>query len=115
LIIRILNSGKNHCSVICATGKEGDITIKGKIQKTPTSNIKIYPNPATDRINISLPKGNFDISIMDNQGRNVFNLNSESEITINTSNWLSGVYFVSLKNTSTGEQNVQKVVVMKMD
>jgi hypothetical protein len=86
-----------------------------KIQKTPTSNIKIYPNPATERINISLPKGNFDISIMDNQGRVVFNTNSESETTINTNNWLSGIYQVILKNTATNEQSVQKVVVMKMD
>ena len=86
-----------------------------KIQKTPTSSIRIYPNPATERINITMPKGNFDISIMDNQGRNVLKMNSESETTINTNNWLSGIYHVSLRNTATGEQEVQKVVVMKMD
>ncbi len=100
-------------TIVYATGKDGDIVIKSKIQKTPASNIKIYPNPATERINITMPKGNFDISIMDNQGRNVLKMNSESETTINTNNWLSGIYHVSLRNTATGEQSVQKVVVMK--
>ncbi len=64
----------------------------------------VYPNPATDRINISF-EGNgsdYSISVLDLQGREVYNnmisgVDGEQKISVPTDGMSSGSYIVSVK------------------
>jgi hypothetical protein len=86
---------------------EQSLLLHTNITENPASiKAEIYPNPANNFINI---KGNFeinaDISIIDVQGRAVYNKNYtglqiESEIKINTNNLKKGVYFVRIKSSN---------------
>lgn len=56
--------------------------------------ITIYPNPAMDRINISV-SGNVQISIMDMNGKQVLSSNNK---TIDVSALAKGIYFIHVSN-----------------
>ncbi len=64
-------------------------------------NMVVYPNPATNNINIKLPipANSVDVSIFDINGKNHFSKNYEDteQIRINTTNLQSGVYIVRAK------------------
>jgi hypothetical protein len=70
------------------------------------SKVTVYPNPAKDFINISIPETenkNLEITIIDALGRSVYKTqyeinNTKSEIKINLSNFLNGIYFVEVTN-----------------
>jgi hypothetical protein len=79
--------------------------------------ITMYPNPASDMINISVGNANFSqlsISIVDIQGKEVFN-ETDKNITanynkqINIEKFAKGVYYVKL-NTGN-DTKVQKLIV----
>ena len=62
----------------------------------------IYPIPATNEIIIEFALGNFEVlEILDNSGRLVREINSitnKSQIKIDISNFIKGVYFVASKD-----------------
>lgn len=90
-----------------ATGTLGTHETAGK---NTLENIKIYPNPAKDVINIELPNSgikNFTFEITDFQGRSIFKRNNETKI--NVSSLENGAYIGILK---TGDQKaVRKVMI----
>lgn len=63
-----------------------------------TSNtIALYPNPCSRQFMISCPKTAQSIEIFDLTGKLVFNTTeSNTEIIINTSDWISGIYLVKI-------------------
>ena len=80
-----------------------------KISETALNRLSIYPNPFTDEVNLSI-NANFEINkikIFKNTGDCIYirdGINSDSNnstykssisFSIDTSGWLSGVYFVS--------------------
>ena len=70
------------------------------------SQINIYPNPATNRINVKLPKGNktdMDIYIFDLQGKQVTQLKKTgvSQFSADISSLAPGEYVVAIKGNST--------------
>lgn len=75
----------------------------------------IYPNPANDKVTISLKEGtmdNFDITIVDIQGK-VMSLPRaihNTSIELNVSSLNSGLYFVRLKDDNTSAI-VKKLVI----
>ncbi len=77
-----------------------DITTTGLAEENQLS-AKIYPNPATDYINIQLPNSNTDakVEISDALGRIVFHSLLDSENSkIDVSELKNGTYFVRIKN-----------------
>ncbi|MBI9039642.1 MAG: T9SS type A sorting domain-containing protein [Bacteroidales bacterium] len=66
----------------------------------------IYPNPATDMINISSPNQINNVSIFNNVGQLVYEGNSNQ---INTSNFDAGVYIIRVETTNGME--TQKVTI----
>ena len=68
--------------------------------------VKIYPNPATSEVILSLPSGvtSADISVYDFQGREVLSLahQTQPEVRINTENFLQGQYLIRM----VGDQKV---------
>jgi len=76
-------------------------------------NIKVYPNPSNDVINIAMNGVSVDrITITDIQGRQVQELTADAAqpvITVPVNNYAAGIYFVNL---FSGEEVVTKKIVV---
>jgi hypothetical protein len=77
-------------------------------------NYSVYPNPATNVLNISVKdlKGNEPalIRVFDVVGRQVFSASANEQLTtINTGNWAKGMYTVAI--STEGTTAVSKVVI----
>jgi hypothetical protein len=74
------------------------------IQEETTPDISIFPNPAKDQLHINTNETEGTITIANALGAVVFQQQTTPGMTINTSDFKSGMYFVrieSLKNVST--------------
>lgn len=72
----------------------------GNLNSVNGKSIIVYPNPAKDRITIELGVVNENLSIELNNvlGQTIYSVNTTESInTINTSNYVSGVYFLNIK------------------
>jgi hypothetical protein len=63
--------------------------------------VSLYPNPAKDRVTISIPQGievigNFDVYNAIGQKITSKNVTTENDLTINTNNYQAGMYFINL-------------------
>jgi len=65
--------------------------------------VEVYPNPVTDLVNVSAPKGNLVVS--DLQGNVVHTSVHTGETTIDVSNFVSGVYVIRWNNSSDSYTN----------
>ncbi len=74
--------------------------------------VAIFPNPAKDFLNLCLAVEFSEVSIYDFLGRKVYQtFEAKKQVSINTSEFLSGVYFLLLKtesNISTTKFLIQK-------
>lgn len=84
--------------IIDDNGVESDFGIK----------TKIYPNPATSKVNI-VSIGSIDLELFDVQGKKVIERNIENEGTFSISHLNSGIYFLRLK--SENKVDIRKLVV----
>jgi hypothetical protein len=74
------------------------------------ANVKIYPNPANELVNIETTADNANVSITDLSGKLVYqNQMSGSFQTISTQNLKSGLYIVTVKSGNSVER--QKLVI----
>ena len=65
---------------------------------TDLQNSTIYPNPASDILHISTHSPAIQIAVYDETGKLVLEKNSTSQFeTLNTSSWMRGVYYISVK------------------
>lgn len=83
----------------CSASATSDIIVDGclSLEDIQTSELSIFPNPINNELNILL-LGDFDFEIIDSRGRLVANGNGNDTITINTSNYESGIYLVKIKS-----------------
>lgn len=76
------------------------------------SDVVIYPNPATNVVNISADNLS-EICVYNSLGQLVYTENSdESNIVINVSSWANGLYYVNVE-TKDGVKTSQKIIVNK--
>ena len=88
-------------------GEEPDTNTQA-IQKN-LIDIGIYPNPATNEINISLPESPADIDIYSMEGNKKFTQVATSrEIIVDMANLNPGIYFVKISNQ--GKTFVEKII-----
>lgn len=83
------------------------------IEENVLSSVDIYPNPASDVINISLKNElvNTEVSIVDAMGRVVLNQSIENDfVSLDVANLEKGIYFVKVSN---GEVVETKTIVIK--
>ncbi len=81
------------------------------------TSLKIYPNPATDLVNVSITSNevNKKIQIIDLLGKVVFSdiiADDNTNLKINTSNFIPGVYFVSVTSNNKSIRT-SKIVITK--
>jgi len=81
------------------------------IDEVNSGSIKIFPNPATDIINISSPEIIEQIKLIDNSGKVVYEKDeyNRKSISINTATFKLGVYYVSVLTEK--EITIEKVVI----
>jgi hypothetical protein len=81
-----------------------------------TEQIQVYPNPTNGLINVKLPaieKGSLQISITDVYGKKV----AEKKIEQNTMSTqlnivgAKGLYFINVYNSTTGKQQISKIIL----
>lgn len=77
--------------------------------------VKVYPNPTTGKINISIPD-NFDsptqISVFDIQGRRVIEMKDTSKnIELDLAPFQEGLYLLQLENRN--EKSIKKIVLQR--
>lgn len=110
---------KNHLYVIQEhwLGKSIEPISNSKIKNSRTiqeNNLLFYPNPATDFINISLPKtfqGNITINIYNVHGELLERFSSSQKLIKHSLHNLSeGVYFIELSDSIS--KVVKKIIVM---
>lgn len=88
---------------------KGDFVLSA--EAVTLNKVKVWPNPAKDRINISRLEGNTNITIIDVQGRSIAQstTTTKAECSLDTSILASGMYFLHLENN--GKVQVIKIVV----
>ncbi|MFT7604742.1 MAG: hypothetical protein ACI8VT_002332 [Saprospiraceae bacterium] len=74
-----------------------------------SESFKVYPNPATDLLNIA-SESNYSGAIFNSLGKKVFSLKGNMNETIDVSNLAKGVYFISCKNESGFTFNRQLII-----
>jgi len=88
--------------------------VNTSVNEITQNNFSVYSNPVTEFIYIKHEKAdNMIVSVKDVIGQQVFlqqNLNSQSNIQINTSAWNSGIYFVTVQNAEAIQ--TQKILVL---
>jgi hypothetical protein len=80
------------------------------VEEPGTPGVKIFPNPATDDVTISVGEIMDDLCITDITGNIVmYHTVGNSEVRVNLSSWNAGIYLVHIK-TREG-RTVRKMVV----
>ncbi len=79
------------------------------LEQQNVKNIRIFPNPVSDKLNFSLSDLPVDISIYSADGREIFFRHTNSaKMTINMANYNPGIYFVKI--TRQGQTEMRKIV-----
>jgi hypothetical protein len=106
----------NQFSCIISNGCAGKITSAAAILTVGTSavneldaKVKIYPNPASDVLNIEIPSTNFKLTLMDSKGTVL--TKSENSTQLSVRDLPMGLYFINVK-TNNGE-TTKKIIVSK--
>ena len=69
------------------------------INKEFENNFSIFPNPATDKLNIISPDNKiFSINILNSFGENIYSTKATSNLQIETSSFASGLYFIQVNS-----------------
>ncbi|NRA13760.1 MAG: T9SS type A sorting domain-containing protein, partial [Crocinitomicaceae bacterium] len=83
----------------CANTGTADILVDPCVSIAEQENIglSIFPNPTTNELNIEL-NGDFNYEIVDARGRNIVTGSGSESVILNTTNYETGVYFVTISN-----------------
>lgn len=101
----------------CTTTKSITITVRdistGLKDNKLNDEIKIYPNPASDFINIELKRNsNFSIEIFDELGQIAWRDENKNDVVkIPTSNFASGIYLIKIQTEN--EFGMKKIIINK--
>lgn len=78
--------------------------------------VKVYPNPTTELVNIQINHSTIDqvvVTVTDIEGKEVYNgkyAGIANVVGINTSNYSTGTYLLTLKNTSNQVLGTYKII-----
>ena len=73
----------------------------------PASALNVYPNPVSNRLNISM-EGNYNATVFDIAGRAVAQVSAAGSSAVSSSDWKPGIYEVVV--TSNGVRSVATIV-----
>ncbi len=80
----------------------GTLSVETSGTKNPqTNNVRIYPNPATDYLNIETEKSNADVTVLTMNGMAIYHNSTTTTTNISTipvGKWAKGIYLVYIKD-----------------
>ncbi len=85
------------------------------LEDTELTNISVFPNPASDQVNIVLPNtisGITTFNITNNLGQVVLKSGNEftsSQVSLDISNLSQGIYFITIENNN--QRTIEKLIV----
>ena len=84
-------------------------TTENAINDVNSSDINLYPNPASTSVTLTGIEGEATVTIVDLNGRTVYTNNATNSLTIDLTGYAKGAYFVRI----TGEQTsaIRKLIV----
>ncbi len=77
--------------------RESDVVVVSSVQDNFAEKLSVYPNPASDIINVNLPDGIDRVTVMEISGKVIIDNTYDSEnVSINISKLSAGMYFVKV-------------------
>lgn len=97
----------NDCGSTTITASYADLAV----EENQFSDLKIFPNPATDNFKVSLSNAmDATVSVVSTTGAIVLNATSfANEVVVNTVQWEKGIYFITV--TSNGSATTSKIAI----
>jgi hypothetical protein len=84
------------------------------IKQSNTEQIRIFPNPAQDFVNVEMPKNSdYEISIINGKGQEVYKNKSNGNITISTKELMNGIYVLRVINLVDSATFINKLLINK--
>ncbi|MFT6502003.1 MAG: chitinase [Crocinitomicaceae bacterium] len=89
----------------CTNTGSTSITVDGcaSLEEENVTEARIYPNPISDKLSIEM-NGKFHFTITDIRGRIIVEDQATSQITLCTSKFETGIYFVNINNGGSAQQ-----------
>ena len=77
--------------------------------------VSVFPNPTSDFVNVKVTNTslNTDINVYNSIGQSVYNGTCLDNISINTSQWTEGTYYIEMNDQENNVKSIKKVVVSK--
>ena len=86
-------------------------TDTNSMSHTQHGNIKVYPNPASEKVNILFGSAPFSLNVYNSMGTLVYSAESEKEIfTIDVSNYNRGMYLIQISDKENNSY-IQKAIL----
>jgi hypothetical protein len=105
------SKGDNRFEIIFTA--KGSTNTKEDLLKTVNTNLSVYPNPATEVLNISISNANFknsEVVVLNISGTEIFKTNMANNNTqLNIETLSNGVYFVKVSNQNGFNKTVKFV------
>ena len=73
--------------------------------------LRVYPNPTSQSLYVSHPEmSSFGITIVDLNGKQLYSGTINKEEPLDISNYIQGMYMVTIENTTTKKKNTYKII-----
>lgn len=78
------------------------------VSENAVNNVLVFPNPASDWLNIQGLKGETKIKVLNVEGKQILEIQTSlTEIQLNTAHWNVGVYILELTNNNSIQQRIR--------
>lgn len=116
--LQVSDNGAYQCILTNADGCQATTdciyVVNLSVEENLKNNVSIYPNPATNVINLKSDEMMSTLQIFDLSGQLVENVTINAEtFTVNTQNLVDGIYFISIYNSQNVLLSKQKLIVQK--
>lgn len=103
---------QNNTTKEVVQSESKDIAFNTGLNDDELSGLMVYPNPARDEVNISLPAaGNAQLSVFDMNGKLMMQQGVQQSARINTQGWTPGLYMIQVQDGA--KMSSRKVMVQR--
>ena len=99
-VVALYDNKKSVCVINTSFVMEDDENDTTNVISNYENNIKIYPNPVNDRLYIEAENEIKEVTIFDIYGRQQTTVNGQQSLSINISEFNSGIYFIRINTTN---------------
>jgi cytochrome c peroxidase len=93
--------------------QNGDLSIStgvSEVQGGSGLQFDLFPNPASERVIVSVEEGNYMLSVFDTKGSLIRSMEINAEHTFEIDFLNKGIYYVVLRDRETGQRSARRLV-----